>query len=349
MHDGMFVFDSVIHMYDNSAVNVIDREMADKRFTTSLYGISSAASDGDRFKSDPRFKDSQLDIQDALRMLFEESDTDMVMAQAIPVSTYWRDGYFPIARNYALKEAVPNRVLFCGAVDPNSMSPKQVVREMERQVTELGACSFKFYQAGAEGEAWAADDREVAYPMYEKALELGVTNVQFHKGEPFGHQILSPIFQPGDLQKPARDFPELNFVIHHLGNPYVDETVSVAARFENVYLTLSAWLNNFPFAPVHSLHNLGKALRYVGEDRLLYGSEAFIFPSVQSYVEVFASIEMPEELQDGYGYPPVTRDTIEKIFGLNFARVMKIDVPSKIDEFGDLSAAGVPALSDVAR
>ena len=170
MHDGMFVFDNVVHMYDNSSANVIDAEMANLRFTDSLYAISAALSDGKAFTPDPRFRDSQLDVADALRMLFEESDTDMVMAQAIPVMTYWRDGYFPIARNYALKEAAPDRVLFCGAVDPNSMSTAQARREMERQVRDLGACSFKFYQSGAEGETWAADDREVAYPLYELSL-----------------------------------------------------------------------------------------------------------------------------------------------------------------------------------
>jgi hypothetical protein len=51
MHDGMFVFDNVVHMYDNSAVNVINTEMANKRFTESLYSISAALSGGERFKS----------------------------------------------------------------------------------------------------------------------------------------------------------------------------------------------------------------------------------------------------------------------------------------------------------
>jgi hypothetical protein len=51
MHDGMFVFDNVVHMYDNSAVNVINTEMANKRLTESLYSISAALSDGERFKS----------------------------------------------------------------------------------------------------------------------------------------------------------------------------------------------------------------------------------------------------------------------------------------------------------
>jgi hypothetical protein len=54
-----------------------------------------------------------------------------------------------------------------------------------------------------------------------------------------------------------------------------------------------------------------------GEDRICYGSEAFIWPHVQAYIDAFAEMEMPEELQDRYGYPELTRQIKEKIFGLN--------------------------------
>jgi hypothetical protein len=33
--------------------------------------------------------------------------------------------------------------------------------------------------------SWRCDDPEVAYPLYEKAQELGVNLLQFHKGLPF--------------------------------------------------------------------------------------------------------------------------------------------------------------------
>ena len=337
MRDGMFIFDNVVHMYDNSAVNVVDREQADRSLTRPLYHEASSITDGDRFKSDPDFMTGQLDVDRALRGLFVESQTDMAMAQAVPIAGFWREGFFPISRNHALKEACPERILFCGGFDPIGMSLPAALREMERQVDELGAVSFKFYQSNAVGQAWAADDRELAYPIWEKALQLGVKVVQFHKGQPFGEQILGPAFQALDLQKPARDFPELEFVVHHLGTPYIDETINIASRFPNIHLALTAWLNGHAFAPIASYHQLGKALMYVGADRLLYGSEAFIFPSIQSYIEVLDSLDMPEELQDGYGYPQVTREVKEKIFGLNFARMMGVDVEAKRAELAGVS------------
>jgi uncharacterized protein len=41
---------------------------------------------------------------------------------------------------------------------------------------------------------------------------------------------------------------------------------------------------------------------------------------------------MPEELQERYGYPQLTDEIKRKILGLNFARLMKIDVEAKLRE-----------------
>ena len=57
-------------------------------------------------------------------------------------------------------------------------------------------------------ESWRCDDRELAYPLYERCLELGVTVLQFHKGIPFGLMNVEDL-RPNDLQRPARDFPEI--------------------------------------------------------------------------------------------------------------------------------------------
>jgi predicted TIM-barrel fold metal-dependent hydrolase len=165
----------------------------------------------------------------------------------------------------------------------------------------------------------------LAYPLWEKALELGIKMVQFHKGLPLGRQKVEDV-RPNDLQEPAYDFPELNFGIHHLGDPYIDETINIAARFENVYLILPTLFNQYFVQPREMIGRLGKALFYCGDDRICYGTDAFAWPHVQSYIDAFATMEMPDDLQDGYGYPALARETKEKIFGLNFARGAGIDL-----------------------
>jgi len=69
---------------------------------------------------------------------------------------------------------------------------------------------------------------------------------------------------------------------------------------------------------------------FVGPDRLLWGTESFLAAAAQPWVDLFAGVQIPEELQDKYGYPPITEEARRKMFGLNQARLLGIDVAEKI-------------------
>lgn len=321
MRDGMFIFDNVIHMYDNKPDNLNPSGQLTAR---NLIGMGELFSNK-QYPANDHFLDHELSVEEAGRIMFSESDTDIAMAQTVPLFGWWKDGFSPVRRQYALKEAYPDRVLFCGGVDPLYQGIDGCLSEMTRQVEELGAVSFKFYQAHDNSLSWRIDDRQIAYPIWEKALELGINNVQFHKGVPFGTERMEHM-HPTDLQQAALDFPDLNFIIHHLGDPYIDESISIASRNSNVWLALSAWINIYPIMPREALKRLGKALMYVGPDRLLYGSEAFVWPNVQGYIELFCDLKMPENLQEDYGFPPITREDKRKILGENYAGMLGIDV-----------------------
>lgn len=341
MHNGMFVFDNVVHMYDNSADNVIDPVAMNyqERFHAAFSRPGMEAED---------YVGRQTTVEEALSYLFEKSDTDIAMAQTVPLFSYWKKGFAPAALQYELAQAAPDRVLFCGGVDPLFQGLEGALAEMERQITEWGAVSVKFYQAHREGLHWRADDRRIAYPIWERCLELGITNVQFHKGIPLGYEYVEHL-APHDVQQAAVDFPDMTFLLHHFGLPYIDETLNIAARFQNVWLSLSAIINLFPVAPWTVYDCIGKALLQVGEDRLVYGSEAFAWPIVQAYIEALGSMQIPEDLQDKYGYPPLTDAARKKIFGLNFARLLGIDVESKLSELHpDLSPDDVGKAANAA-
>lgn len=322
MYKGMFVFDNVVHMYDNRADNVIDpvaMKYMEKRF--SLAGRISVDSHEGRATT----------VEHALDALFVRSDTDMVMAQTVPLFSYWRKGFAPADLQYALSQAAPERVLFCGGVDPVFQGINGAIDEMTRQAQEWGAKSFKFYQGHHAGLTWRADDRRLAYPLFERMQELGITVAQFHKGIPLGHEYVEDL-GPHDLQQAAIDFPEMTFMVHHFGTPYVDETINIAGRFENVWMSLSAIINLFPAAPWTVYELVGKAIRGIGADRLVWGSEAFAYPVTQPYIRAWGDMVMPEELQDRYGYPVLTDEIKAKVLGRNFAGLMGIDIDRKLDE-----------------
>jgi len=326
MKDGYFIFDNVVHMYDNRPANVIN-DLAKR----NIEGFHKAfgAKGHSLYRVDEKLT---LEVDEARRYLFEHSDTDMAMAQTVPLFGFWEEGFAPARLQYALKEACPDRVVFCGGVDPLFHGIRGSVREMQRQVEEWGAVSFKFYKAHGPRLAWTADDREIAYPMWEKALALGITHVQFHCGLPFGNERVEAL-RPNDIQAAAADFPDLVFVIHHLGLPYLDETINIASRFENVWLSLSSTVfNTFAVSPWDTYVRLGTVLRAVGHRRVLWGSEAFIWPDVQPLIDLFAGMRMPEELQDRYGFPEITVEARRNIFGLNQARLLGLDVERKLRE-----------------
>jgi len=176
--------------------------------------------------------------------------------------------------------------------------------------------------------AWRCDDKEVAYPMFELCAELSVDVIQFHKGVPFGLQNVEDL-SPLDLEGAARDFREMTFIIHHPGLPYFEETISIASRFRNVYLSLSGNIGYGLVAPRLLQGQMGRLLMEVGSERLLWGSEAALAGGPAAYLDAFMDLEIPEDLQAGYGYPSITRWDKENILGRNVARLMNVDIEAK--------------------
>lgn len=327
MKDDIFIFDAVIHRQDTRPSNR-RTAMADAIAGGIQANVSSWASD--EMPGNPAIEGRLNELSELIE-LFRSSDTDMAMLQTVPLLDYWRDGLSPADAQAEFVSAFPERLVLCGGVDPLQQGLRGAASEMVRQVKELGARSFKFYQAQTRKLIWAADDPAIAYPLYEQALELGVTFLQFHKGVPLGDQNMEDL-RSLDIQRAALDFPEITFGLHHLGDPFIDETIAVAARRQNVVLVLPIWSNQYMIQPRRMLKILGRALFEVGSTRLMYGSEAFLWPRVQTFIDVLAELEMPEDLQEGYGYPALDRETKANILGLNLARVLGIDVPAKIEE-----------------
>ena len=249
-------------------------------------------------------------------------------AKAVVFFDVYRDGFVSVQAQYEFVRAFFDRVLFCGGVDPMYPSNGGVLEEMTRQVEEMGARSFKFYNGHVDEQSWRCDDRRLAYPIYERALELGVEVLQFHKGFPITRAPLDTL-TPLDIERPARDFPDLTFAIHHLALPYFEECVYIAARYPNVVLVLSGTMHLPLIAPWDFKMYLGRLLRDVGSDRLLWGSEAPLLGNPSPAIEWFWDMQIDEVLQERHGFPQITEDDKRRILGLNQARLFKAKVPER--------------------
>ncbi|KVB63039.1 hypothetical protein WI61_38695 [Burkholderia cepacia] len=276
-------------------------------------------------------------VEDLGDVIFGDGLTDMAMAQAVVLYDIYRDGFAPVRAQYEFAQAYPGRALFCGGVDPMYPSRLGPLDEMRRQVEEMDARSFKFYNAHVDDMSWRCDDRKIAYPIYEQAQKLGTKVIQFHKGFPISRSPLDAL-SPTDLERPARDFPDLTFVIHHLALPFFEECVYLAARYPNVALSLSGTMHLAFTAPWDLQMYLGRLLRDVGSDRLLWGSEAPLTGNPRPAIEWFWNMAIDEELQRRHGYPQITEKDKRRILGLNQARLFDVDVDAAIERSRRLPA-----------
>jgi uncharacterized protein len=337
MLDGnVFVFDNVVHMYDLSDDNLKRPDSGlDRQWHLKIgYFRRSEGQDASYGITDGYGAFAKRwTAEDLGRMLFKESVTDMAMSQGVPLYDVYKDGFAPVRAQYEFHKAFPKRTLFCGAVDPSYPSVAAACDEMERQVKEWGAVSFKFYNAHLDGKSWRCDDPRIAYPMYERARKLGIKIVQFHKGFPITRARLEDL-TPLDIQQAAMDFPDLTFAVHHLALPYFEEMVYIAARFPNVSLVLSGTMHLPVIAPWEFKMYMGRILRDVGSQRILWGSECPLLGNPQPMIDWFWTMQIDEELQDKYGFPAITETDKRRILGENQARMFGIDIASKKRELG---------------
>ena len=77
--------------------------------------------------------------------------------------------------------------------------------------------------------------------------------------------------------------------------------------------------------PDEAAHLIGKLLKYLGEDNLLWGTDCIFYGSPQDQIQAFRTFQISEEFQEKYGYPAITDDIRAKVFGLSSAKIYGID------------------------
>jgi hypothetical protein len=102
----------------------------------------------------------------------------------------------------------------------------------------------------------------------------------------------------------------------------------------NVYAELGTTWWSVMAAPDQAAHVLGKLLRYVGEDNVLWGTDSIFYGAPQDQIQTFRAFQISEEFQERFGYPPLTDDVKRKVLGLNALRLHDVD------------PAGIPVRTD---
>ncbi len=296
-----------------------------------------------------------------VKEIFGDSDTVMAVISGVPSRTWDKNPLPPdqmvATRKFVNDIAGSRRVLSHGLLRPNL--GKKELEEMERQVKELKIDAWKMYTGAELGEkAWFMDDEKVAYPFWEKTKKLGIKNLCVHKGLPLG-AFNEKACTPLDLEKAAKDWPDLNFIVYHSGFrgaglwlapwiargtgakvvdppkkdpqeiPWISDVLRILKRnpkIKNIYFELGATFNiTSAYMPETCMHMLGQMIQVAGADHILWGTDSIWNGSPQSQIERLRRLKIKDSLIAKYKYPQLTDAIKNQIFGLNAARLFGVD------------------------
>ncbi len=320
-----FVFDCVCHIFNFDKKNALGPP--GELFDEHLYAFHQLLTrEGETVLSrDEFFKEWSVD--EIYDMVIEGSDTDMIVAQPLPLTDLFHDGLSAWEKCAEMAAKHPDKAVFWGSVNP--LEGKKALDLMTRQVEDHGAKAFKFYNVRYDyGQPfpWRMDDPRIAFPIFEHAQELGVNLIGVHKGVPLGPQPIEHT-RTFDMDGAAANFPDINFVIFHVGLPWLDEVLWQIVRYPNLYASIAATVNFISRQPRVFAEMLGKMMWWCGEDKIIYGGESPIWHP-QWALEEFWNFELPRDIVEERGYPQLTDQAKRKILGGNLARLHGIEVPA---------------------
>jgi predicted TIM-barrel fold metal-dependent hydrolase len=208
-------------------------------------------------------------------------------------------------------------------------------------------------------EGYQLDDEERGLPFLERARDLGVRLVCAHKG-------LSGFVDngsPRDIGPAARIFPDLDFVVYHSGfefpagignaadvaptdpgalgeeGPYNDEFAEFGVnrllrtleheglgRNCNVYAELGTTWFCLVRRPREAAHVLGKLIKHLGEDNVIWGTDSIWYGAAQPLIDAFRVFQIPDDMCEQFGYSKITAEMRAKILGTNAGRLYGIDI-----------------------
>jgi predicted TIM-barrel fold metal-dependent hydrolase len=331
-----FIFDVQTHMVDvNGAWR---RRREGKGWESALAGFPQASCG----ELDPV---ACFSADRFIKEVFVDSDTQIAVLSFVPGLP--EDNPLNVEEALRVRTLVERlkgsgRLLLHAPVVPNAPG------ELERMATTARTypvAAWKVYtQWGPERIGWRLDDPRVGIPFIEKARALGIKNIAIHKGLPFAGLPLE-YATCADVGPAARKFPDVNFIIYHSGFETgrremaydaadaargIDSLISSVAENgigpgSNVYAELGSTWRFLMRDPTSAAHALGKLVRHVGEDNVLWGTDSIWYGSPQDQIQAFRAFQISDKFVQQHGYKRLTPSLKAKIFGLNGAKLYGVN------------------------
>jgi predicted TIM-barrel fold metal-dependent hydrolase len=243
----------------------------------------------------------------------------------------------------------------------NKMDKVATLEQMERELKTYGIDSWKWYchfDPGQSGGGFQLDDENAMW-FYEESRKRGLKLFSVHKGFSSQSRTLGHLANPKDVEKAALQNPDINFVIYHSAlkhgpnepdwinlNKYDPTTGDFEwhtilmdikkrnPRMSNVYCEIGSFFGVLAISnPVMCMHGMGKNIKTYGSDHVVWGTDCLWWGSPQWVIDAFKRFQISDEICEKFGYKKITKEDKAKIFGLNAAKLYKVDAKAKRTAF----------------
>jgi predicted TIM-barrel fold metal-dependent hydrolase len=327
-----FIFDSHLHFWDASPANwVKGAEEYAKGWIECFHAYQGLGPPETHWTLE---KFQKYSIDDFEKDVIVEGGIDKAVFQSTYLKEWYTNGFNDIEQNAALLERWPDKLIVNGRWDPRDGDAG--LRQLEADHAKYGIKGVKLYTAewNAGSRGWKLTD-PAAVPFLDMCVDLGIKNIHIHKG-PTIWPLDKDAFDVSDVDHVATDYNgRLNFIVEHVGLPRIEDFCFMATQEPNVYAGLSVVVGGLMHArPNFFAKVMGELLFWVGEDKMLFGSDYGIWePKWQ--IEGLLNWEMPDD--PAYAdFPRLDENGKRKILGLNAAKLYDVEVPADL-------RGGVPA------
>jgi uncharacterized protein len=259
-----------------------------------------------------------------MKDLFTDGYVDHAIFQPAYLGEFYRTGFGQTEEAWALTQANPGKLTYNHNFDPRN--GEAGLDQLRADAERFGLKGVKLYTA-----EWHGDSRGYklsdpwSYKYFEVCRELGITNIHVHKG-PTIRPLDRDAFDVADVDHAASDFPDLNFVVEHVGLPRLEDFCWIATQEPNVYGGLAVAMPFMHTRPAYFGKIIGELLYWIGEDRIFFASDYALW-TPKWLVEQFVDFQIPAELVE---YAPLTTTQKKKVLGLNAAKLYDIPVPAEL-------------------
>lgn len=166
-------------------------------------------------------------------------------------------------------------------------------------------------------------------PLYRLAAETNVP-VMIHCGDTYNPHGKLKFSHPMNIDEVAVDNPDVKFLICHLGNPWIRDTMEIIYKNANVYTDISGLvLGNFSDRFEKFMHRqLQEMLTYGAEpDKCLFGTD-WPISSMESYVDFMSELAIPQRDKE-----KMMCENAIKLYNLPF-KISANNLRNKISFFG---------------